>query len=93
MSESLHSNFSSTQTFRRRAHPTLIIQKMQAIKYIKQHNISHQQAHLVHLSYLCGVYHKQAVLISESHGDSNRCTPYRGKPYQHATLFPRVIHI
>jgi hypothetical protein len=25
------------------------------------------------------------LLISESHGDSNRCTPYRGKHDQHAT--------
>jgi hypothetical protein len=25
------------------------------------------------------------LLISESRGDSNRCTPYRGKPDQHAT--------
>jgi hypothetical protein len=25
------------------------------------------------------------LLISESHGDSNRCTPCRGKPNQHAT--------
>jgi hypothetical protein len=25
------------------------------------------------------------LFISESHGDSNRCTPYRGKPDQHAT--------
>jgi hypothetical protein len=25
------------------------------------------------------------LLISESHDDSNRCTPYRGKPDQHAT--------
>jgi hypothetical protein len=25
------------------------------------------------------------LLISESHGDSNRCTLYRGKPEQHAT--------
>jgi hypothetical protein len=25
------------------------------------------------------------LLISESHGDSNRCTPYRAKPDQHAT--------
>jgi hypothetical protein len=24
------------------------------------------------------------LLISESHDDSNRCTPYRGKPDQHA---------
>jgi hypothetical protein len=25
------------------------------------------------------------LLISESHGDSNWCTPYRGKPKQHTT--------
>jgi hypothetical protein len=25
------------------------------------------------------------LLISESHGDSNRCTAYRGKPDQHDT--------
>jgi hypothetical protein len=25
------------------------------------------------------------LLISESRGDSNRCTPYRGKPKQHTT--------
>jgi hypothetical protein len=25
------------------------------------------------------------LLISETHGDSNRCTPCRGKPDQHAT--------
>jgi hypothetical protein len=25
------------------------------------------------------------LLISESRGDSNRCTPYRGKPEQHTT--------
>jgi hypothetical protein len=28
------------------------------------------------------------LLISESHSDSNRCTPCRGKPDQHATCFP-----
>jgi DNA-directed RNA polymerase subunit RPC12/RpoP len=38
------------------------------------------------LSYLCDDCHKQAVLISESRGDSNRCTPCRGKHDQHATL-------
>jgi hypothetical protein len=36
------------QTLRGKVHPTLIIQEMQAIKYNKQHNISYQQAHLVH---------------------------------------------
>jgi hypothetical protein len=33
------------------------------------------------------------LLISESHGDSNRCTPCRGKPDQHATRFPRSVRI
>jgi hypothetical protein len=31
------------------------------------------------------------LLISESRGDSNRCTPCRGKPDQHATWFPRSV--
>jgi hypothetical protein len=33
------------------------------------------------------------LLISESHGDSNWCTPWRGKPDQHATRFPCSVHI
>jgi hypothetical protein len=45
------------------------------------------------------------LLISESRGDSNRCTPYRGKPDQHATYashssprmsgvrFPRAVPV
>jgi hypothetical protein len=33
------------------------------------------------------------LLISESRGDSNRCTPCRGKPDQHATRFPRSVRI
>jgi hypothetical protein len=45
------------------------------------------------LSYLHNDCHEQAVLISESHGDLNRCTPYRGKPDQHATRFSRSICI
>jgi hypothetical protein len=40
-------SFSSNWTFRRKVHPTLIIQKLQTIKYIKQYNISYQQVHLV----------------------------------------------
>jgi hypothetical protein len=36
------------KTFRRKVHPTLIKQELQAIKRIKQHNISYQQAHWVH---------------------------------------------
>jgi hypothetical protein len=41
--------------------------------------------------------HEQAVLISESRGDLNRCTPYRGKPDQHASrsvcIWSQIIHI
>jgi hypothetical protein len=33
------------------------------------------------------------LLISESHGDSNRCTPCRGKPDQHATCFSRSVRV
>jgi hypothetical protein len=33
------------------------------------------------------------LLKSKSCGDSNRCTPCRGKPDQHATRFPRSVHI
>jgi hypothetical protein len=33
------------------------------------------------------------LLISESCGDSNWCTPCRRKPDQHATHFPRSVHI
>jgi hypothetical protein len=36
------------QTHRGKLHSTLIIQELQAIKYIKQDNISYQQAHLVY---------------------------------------------
>jgi hypothetical protein len=37
--------------------------------------------------------HKQVVLTSETHDDSNRCTPYREKPNQHATRFPRSVRV
>jgi hypothetical protein len=33
------------------------------------------------------------VLISESRGDSNRCTHCTGKLDQHATRFPRLVHV
>jgi hypothetical protein len=33
------------------------------------------------------------LLISDSHSDSNWCTPCRGKPDQHATRFPRLVHV
>jgi hypothetical protein len=44
------------------------------------------------LSYLRDDCHKQAILIFESRGDLNRCTPYRGKPDQHATRITRLVH-
>jgi hypothetical protein len=43
------------------------------------------------LWFLCDDCHKQAVLISESHDDSNWCTPCRGKSDQHTTHFSRSI--
>jgi hypothetical protein len=33
------------------------------------------------------------LLISESHSDSNRCIPCRGKPDQYATCFSRSVHV
>jgi hypothetical protein len=33
------------------------------------------------------------LLISESHGDSNKCIPCRGKPNQHATHFPCSVRV
>jgi hypothetical protein len=33
------------------------------------------------------------LLISETHGDSNWCTPCRGNPDQHTTRFPRSVRI
>jgi hypothetical protein len=43
-----YKNFSFKATPRGPAHPTLNTQELQAIKYNEQHNISYQQAHLVH---------------------------------------------
>jgi hypothetical protein len=37
--------------------------------------------------------HKQAVLISESCGDLNRCTPCWGKLNQHTTRIPHSVRI
>jgi hypothetical protein len=33
------------------------------------------------------------LLISESRGDLNRCTPYREKPDQHVTRIPRSVRV
>jgi hypothetical protein len=35
----------------------------------------------------------ERLLISKSYGDSNRYTPYRGKPNQHTKCFPRSIRV
>jgi hypothetical protein len=71
--------------------PTLIIQELQTIK-LKQHNINYiNQIRFIKLfTWYC---HKQTVLIFNSRGDSNRCTPSRGKPDQHATHFSRSVCI
>jgi hypothetical protein len=45
------------------------------------------------LNYLRDNYRKQAMLISESHSDSNQCTPYRGKPDQHGTRIPHSVRV
>jgi hypothetical protein len=71
------------KTFQRKVHPTLIIQELQIIKCTKQHNINYQKCSLSFLSYLHDDCHKQAIFISERHGDLNRCTPCRGNPDQH----------
>jgi hypothetical protein len=41
-----YQNISFKATPRGAAHPTLNTRELQAIKYIKQHNIIYQQAHL-----------------------------------------------
>jgi hypothetical protein len=45
------------------------------------------------LSYLRDDCRKQVILIFEGHGNSNRCTPYWGKPDQHTTRIPRSDHV
>jgi hypothetical protein len=44
------------------------------------------------ISYVKTAINKR-LLISESHGDSNRCTPCRGNPDQHTTRFPRTVRV
>jgi hypothetical protein len=71
--------------------PTLIIQELQTIK-LKQHNINYiNQVRFIKL--LRDDCHKHVVLISKSRDDSNRCTPYKEKPNQHITCFPRSVHV
>jgi hypothetical protein len=64
--------------------PTLIKQELQTIKYIKQHHSNYIKL-IKFINLLCDDCHEQALLISESHGDSNRCIPCRGKHDKHDT--------
>jgi hypothetical protein len=74
-----------------KVHPTLTIQELQTIK-LKHHNNNYiNQIKFIKL--LCDDCHKQAILISESHDDSNWCTPCRGKPDEHATRFRRPVRV
>jgi hypothetical protein len=104
-SESLLSSFSPTQIISNlyyhdpaifkslpgEVHPILLMQELQAIKF-KQDNNSYTK-HVKSIKLLHDDCHKQGVLISESHNDSNRCTPCRGKPNRHATRIPRSIRV
>jgi hypothetical protein len=63
------------------------------IKYIKATQQQMQLSSLSSFSYLRDDCHKRVVLISKSCGDSNWCTPYRGKSDQHAICFPRSVHV
>jgi hypothetical protein len=70
----------------------LIKQELQTSNYGKVSQF-HIKSWSMPLSYLRDDGHKQVVLITESHGDSNRCTLCRGQPDQHTTHFPRSIHV
>jgi hypothetical protein len=92
-SESLLSSFSTIQIISKMSisysSQTRVANKLNIVSNIHELQISS----LSPLSYLYDDCHKQAVLISESHGDSNRCTPCKGKPDQHVTHIPRLIHV
>jgi hypothetical protein len=59
------------------------MQELQQVIIVKQFHTSIININPVNY-YLMEATNKR-LLISESHGDSNRCTPYRGKPDQHDT--------
>jgi hypothetical protein len=44
------------------------------------------------ISYVKTAMNKR-LLISESRGDLNQCTPYKEKYNQHTTRFPRSAHV
>jgi hypothetical protein len=72
-------------------HSILLIQELQANKFKQDNNSDIKQVRFIKL--LCADCHKQVVLISESHCDSNRCTTYRGKSDQHITHFACSINV
>jgi hypothetical protein len=45
------------------------------------------------LSYLRDDCRKQAILISKSHGDSNRCTPCKGNPINTTRTLSTSVHV
>jgi hypothetical protein len=73
-------------------HPTLLKKSCKQSSVLSNtHQL--QISSLSLLSYLCDDCHKQAILISDSHGNSNRCTPYMGKSDQHTTRIPRSVRV
>jgi hypothetical protein len=72
--------------------PTLIVQELQKLSILEQHNNNYIKL-IKFINLLCDDCHKQVVLISGNNDDSNWCTPYRGKPNQHATCFPHSVHV
>jgi hypothetical protein len=70
----------------------LIKQSCKQVIRLKHHHsiLSHKPNREV--IYVMPATNKQ-LLISVRRGDLNRCTPCRGKPDQHATRFPRSVHV
>jgi hypothetical protein len=70
----------------------LIKQSCKQVIRVKHHHsiLSHKPNHEV--IYVMTATNKR-LLISERRGDSNQCTPCRGKPDQHTTRFPCSVHV
>jgi hypothetical protein len=84
-SESLPSSFSPIQNISKKR--CILLESYKSCKQLSalSNTINYQKGSLSSLSYLRDDCRKQAILISESGGDSNRCTPYKGKLDQHNT--------
>jgi hypothetical protein len=72
-------------------YPILLIQELQAIKFKQDNNRYINQDKF--MSYYVMTATNKLLLISENHGDSNRCTPCRGKSKQYVTRFPHSIRV